>query len=318
MSVNKRLGCLGLDQPDLVAAPVDLLQPQRDDVAAAQPGRDRQRDHRVVPLPAGGPGLDPVEETAGLLAGKARQGPHPPRCGMREQAVYADVAEPGGVEEGEEPPERPHHVADARGPPGRHLDHEPPDVVHGDHAESVPAGPVEVGQEVPDLAGEQPRRSRSHLLAGRCGELLQDFTGAAGEPRVRARHPPGHPAGLLELQHHAGRLHQGVPPVPADLAVPRTLLLARGELIDHAARQRIKPLPLTELHDCLAALAIASDRVARQAHALNHAEHGISQPGHHRSHGTVPFHAVNPPPGRAWRHDHMSRERQEKRPHPHR
>jgi len=31
------------------------------------------------------------------------------------------------------------------------------------------------------------------------------------------------------------RLHQGVSPVPADLAVPRTLLLAPGELVDHAA-----------------------------------------------------------------------------------
>ena len=39
----------------------------------------------------------------------------------------------------------------------------------------------------------------------------------------------------LEIQHHAGRLHQGVSPVPADLTVPRTLLLARGELVDHAA-----------------------------------------------------------------------------------
>ena len=42
-----------------------------------------------------------------------------------------------------------------------------------------------------------------------------------------------------------------------------------------------------ELHDHLAALAVASDRVARQTRAFSCTEHGISQPGHHRPHGTV-------------------------------
>src|SRR6266511_4111888 len=107
------------------------------------------------------------------------------------------------------------------------------------------------------------------------------------EARARAHHPPGHFAGSLQLQHHAGCLHQGVSPVPADLTAPRTLLLARDELVDHAGRQRVEVPPVTELHDHLAALAVASDRVARQAHAFHHAEHGISQPGHHRPHGTV-------------------------------
>src|ERR1039457_1596275 len=118
---------------------------------------------------------------------------------------------------------------------GCHLDHEPPDVVHGHRTGRTPAGPVEAGQEMADLASEQPHRSRSHLPASRRGELFQDFTRALAEARTRAHHPPGHPAGPLELQHHAGRLHQGVPPVPADLAVPRTLLLARSELVDHVA-----------------------------------------------------------------------------------
>ena len=56
-----------------------------------------------------------------------------------------------------------------------------------------------------------------------------------------------------------------------------------------------KPRRLAELHDRLAALAVTTDRVARQAHSFNHAEHGISQPGHHRPHRTVPFHPANPP-----------------------
>src|SRR5450756_3214176 len=74
--------------------------------------------------------------------GKARQRPHPLRRGMREQAIDAHVTEPGGVEEGEEPLERPHQVADARWPLGRHLDHEPSYVVRSDGAESTPADPV--------------------------------------------------------------------------------------------------------------------------------------------------------------------------------
>ena len=45
--------------------------------------------------------------------------------------------------------------------------------------------------------------------------------------------------------------------------------------------------PVADLHDRLAALAVASERVARQAHTLSHAEHGFSQPGHHRPHSTV-------------------------------
>src|SRR6516162_3891209 len=44
---------------------------------------------------------------------------------------------------------------------------------------------------------------------------------------------------------------------------------------------------VTELHDHAAALAVAGDRVGRQTHTLNHAEHGISQPGHHRPHDIV-------------------------------
>src|SRR5262249_29626389 len=99
-----------------------LVQAQRDAGAAAQPGPDRHGDVGVLPRRAGGPVLAPLKERAGLLAGEARQPPPPPRRGTREQAIDADVAEPGGVEEGEEPPQRPHHVADARRPPGGHLD----------------------------------------------------------------------------------------------------------------------------------------------------------------------------------------------------
>src|SRR5260221_9285043 len=103
---------------------------------------------------------------------------------MREQAVDADVAEPRSVEEGEEPLERPHHVADARRPPGCHLDHEPPDVVRGHRTENTPAGPVEEGQEMTDLAGQQPHRSRSHAPASRRDELFHDLTGALAEIRA--------------------------------------------------------------------------------------------------------------------------------------
>jgi len=125
---------------------------------------------------------------------------------MREQAVDADVAEPGGVEEGEEPLERPHHVADACRPPGGHLGHEPPDVVRSDGAESTPASSVEIGQELANLAGQQPHRSRGQLQADRRGELLQHDTGTLAECEIRvwAHHPPDHGAGCLELQHHAG------------------------------------------------------------------------------------------------------------------
>jgi hypothetical protein len=208
---------------------------------------------------------------------------------MREQPIDADVTEPGRVEEGEEPLERPHHVADARRPLRRHLGHEPPDIVHSDRTESTPADPVEADQEMADLADQQPHRSGSDVPAGRRGELLQDFTRTLAEASVRAHHPPGHFAGPLQLQHHAGCLHQGVSPVPADLTEPRTLVLVRDELVDHTGWQHIDVPPVTEVHDHLAALAVASDRVARQAHAFDHPEHGISQPGHHRPHGTVPF-----------------------------
>ena len=292
---HQRPGRLGLDQPDLVAAPVDLLQPQRDDVAAAQPGRDRERDHRVVPLPAGGPGPDPLQEAAGLLTGEARQHPHPPRGGVREQAADPDVAEAGGVEEREEPLQRPHHVAGPAGPPGRHLGHEPPDVIDRDLVQGTPAGQVEISQEVAGLAGQQPCRSRPHLAGGRGGELLQDPAEALAEAMAgrRAHHLPRRPAGFLELQHHAGHLDQVVPPVRADLAEPRTLPLAGGELLDHAGGQHVEALLAEELHGCLAALAVAACHIVRQAHALNHAEHGISQPGHPRSHDPVSPHAVN-------------------------
>ena len=134
---------------------------------APQPGRDRQRDHRVVPLPAGGPGLDPFKETAGFLTGKARQRRTPAAARHARAAGRRRGRRCGGVEEGEEPLERPHHVADARRPPGCHLGHEPPDVVHGDRTGRAPAGPVEVGQEMPDLARERcswrsvPRRCSS-------------------------------------------------------------------------------------------------------------------------------------------------------------
>jgi hypothetical protein len=75
---------------------------------------------------------------------------------MREQAVDADVTEPGGVEEGEEPLQRPHHIAGACRPLGGHLDQKPPDVVRSNGAESTPAGSVEIGQELAGLAGQQP------------------------------------------------------------------------------------------------------------------------------------------------------------------
>src|SRR5260370_25261706 len=100
---------------------------------------------------------------------------------MREQAIDADVAEPGDVEEGEEPLERPHHVADACRPLWRRLDHEPPDVVHSDRTESTPANPVEVDQEMADLTGPQPHRSRSQVQAHRPDELFQDFTRVLAE-----------------------------------------------------------------------------------------------------------------------------------------
>jgi hypothetical protein len=75
---------------------------------------------------------------------------------MRQQAVDADVAEPGGVEEGEEPLQRPHQVAGACRPLGGHLDHEPAYVIRSDAAGSTPAGSVEMGQELANLAGQQP------------------------------------------------------------------------------------------------------------------------------------------------------------------
>jgi hypothetical protein len=66
-------------------------------------------------------------------------------------------------------------------------------------------------------------------------------------------------------------------------------VLVRDELVNHVGRQGVDISLVTELHDRLAALAVASDRVARQSHAFHHAEQGISQPGHHRPHGTVLF-----------------------------
>jgi len=125
---------------------------------------------------------------------------------MREQAIDAHVTEPGDVEESEEPLERPHHVGGACWPPWRHLDHEPAYVVRSDGAESTPADAVEIGQELANLAGQQPHRSRGKLQASRHGELFQDVTGTIAECEIRvwAHHPPGHGAGCLELQHHAG------------------------------------------------------------------------------------------------------------------
>ena len=143
-----------------------------------------------------------------------------------------DVTEPGGVEEARYLLSA-HATLRCPRAAWRHPGHEPPDVTDRDRVGRAPAGPVEVGQEMAGLSGEHPCRSRRQLLGDRRDKPFQDFTGALTEARVRAHHPPRHPAGSLELEHHAGGLDQGVPPVPADLTC-RARSLARDELLDHA------------------------------------------------------------------------------------
>jgi len=63
-------------------------------------------------------------------------------------------------------------------------------IVHGDRAGSVPASPVEEGQEMPDLAGQQTQRSRSHFMAGRfedaerCAERVMGLAPRSASARI--------------------------------------------------------------------------------------------------------------------------------------